>query len=118
MKYMLMICRDEGAWEKLPVPERQKIYWETVKISEELTARGQYLGGFALYPSSAATSVRVRDGKPLVTDGPFAETREQLGGYMIIDVKDLDEALGIAARVPLARTSTVEVRPVRDGEPT
>jgi hypothetical protein len=118
MKYMLMICRDEGAWEKLTVPERQKIYWETVQISEELTARGQYLGGFPLYPSSAATSVRVRDGKPLVTDGPFAETREQLGGYMIIDVKDLDEALGIAARVPLARTSTVEVRPVRDGEPT
>jgi hypothetical protein len=118
MKYMLMICRDEGAWEKMSLPERQKIYWETVKISEELTARGQYLGGFPLYPSSSATSVRVRDGKRLVTDGPFAETREQLGGYMIIEVKDLDEALAIAARVPLARTSTVEVRPVRDGEPT
>jgi hypothetical protein len=118
MKYMLMICRDEGAWEKMSLPERQKIYWDTVKISEELTARGQYLGGFPLYPSSSATSVRVRDGKRLVTDGPFAETREQLGGYMIIEVKDLDEALAIAARVPLARTSTVEVRPVRDGEPT
>jgi hypothetical protein len=118
MKYMLMICRDEGAWEKMSLPERQKIYWDTVKLSEELTARGQYLGGFPLYPASSATSVRVRDGKRLVTDGPFAETREQLGGYMLIDVKDLDEALAIAARVPLARTSTVEVRPVRDGEPT
>jgi hypothetical protein len=118
MKYMLMICRDEGAWEKMSLPERQKIYWDTVKISEELTARGQYLGGFPLYPSSSATSVRVRDGKRLVTDGPFAETREQLGGYMIIDVKDLDEALAVAVRVPLARTSTIEVRPVRDGEPT
>jgi hypothetical protein len=118
MKYMLMICRDEGAWEKMSLPERQKIYWDTVKLSEELTARGQYLGGFPLYPSSSATSVRVRDGKRLVTDGPFAETREQLGGYMLIDVKDLDEALAVAARVPLARTSTVEVRPVRDGEPT
>jgi len=118
VKYMLLICRDEGAWEKMSVAERQKIYWDTVKVSEELTARGQYLGGFPLYPSSSATSVRVRDGRRLVTDGPFAETREQLGGYMIIDVKDLDEALAVAARVPLARTSTVEVRPVRDGEPT
>ena len=114
---MLMICRDEPTWDALGVSERQKIYWDTVELSQELTARGQYLGGFPLYPSSAATSVRVRDGKRVVTDGPFAETREQLGGYMIIDVKDLDEALAIAARVPLARTSTVEVRPVREGEP-
>jgi hypothetical protein len=117
MKYMLMICRDEVAWETMSLGERQKIYWDTVKLSEELTARGQYLGGVPLYPSSAATSVRVRDGKRLVTDGPFAETREQLGGYMLVDVEDLDAALAIAARVPLARTSTVEVRPVRDGEP-
>jgi hypothetical protein len=94
------------------------MYREMVALSQELTARGQYLGGFPLHPSSSATSVRVRDGKRLVTDGPFAETREQLGGYMIIDVKDLDEALAIAARVPLARLSTVEIRPVRDGEPT
>jgi hypothetical protein len=117
MKYMLMICRDEAGWDALSPAQRQDIYWETVKLSEELAARGEYLGGFPLYPSSSATSVRVRDGKRIVTDGPFAETREQLGGYMIIDVRDLDEALAIAARVPLARTSTVEVRPVRDGEP-
>ena len=115
---MLMICRDEPTWEKLSAGERQKIYRGMVELSQELTARGQYLGGHPLHPSSSATSVRVRDGKRIVTDGPFAETREQLGGYMIIDVKDLDEALAIAARVPLARTSTVEVRPVRDGEPT
>ena len=115
---MLLICRDEPVWDKLTVTERQQIYMDTVKIQEELTARGQYLAGHPLYPSSAATTVRVRDGKRLVTDGPFAETREQLGGYMIIDVEDLDQALAIAARVPLARTSTVEVRPVRDGEPT
>ena len=118
MKYMLMLYRDEPTWDALSVSERQKIYRETVELSQELTGRGQYLGGLPLYPSSSATSVRVRDGKRVVTDGPFAETREQLGGYMIIDVKDLDEALAIAARVPLARTSTVEVRPVRDGEPT
>src|SRR5262249_44273425 len=115
---MLMICRDEPIWGKLSLGEQQKIYRETVELSQELTARGQYLGGFPLHPSSSATSVRVRDGKRLVTDGPFAETREQLGGYMIIDVKDLDEALAIAARIPLARTSTVEVRPVREGEPS
>ena len=118
MKYMLMICRDEPTWDKLGVSERQKIYRDTVELSRELTERGQYLGGFPLYPSSAATSVRVRDGKRVITDGPFAETREQLGGYMIIDVEDLDEALAIAARIPLARTSTVEVRPVREGEPS
>jgi hypothetical protein len=118
VKYMLLICRDEPAWDELGATDRQQIYAETVKVSEELTARGQYLGGFPLHPSSSATSVRVRDGKRLVTDGPFAETREQLGGYMLIDVKDLDEAIAIAARIPLARTSTVEVRPVRDGQPS
>jgi hypothetical protein len=118
VKYMLMICRDEPVWDKLSPNERQQIYADTVKLSEELTTRGQYLGGYPLHPSSSATSVRVRDGKRLVTDGPFAETREQLGGYMLIDVEDLDEAIAIAARVPLARTSTVEVRPVREGQPT
>jgi hypothetical protein len=118
MKYMLLICRDEQAWDSLSVTERQQIYGETLELSEELAARGQYLGGFPLHPSASATSVRVRDGKPLVIDGPFAETREQLGGYMLIDVKDLDEAIAIAARVPLARTSTVEIRPVREGPPT
>jgi hypothetical protein len=118
MKYMLLICRDEQVWDKLGAPERQQVYGEILALSEELTARGQYLGGSPLYPSSAATSVRVRDGKRLVTDGPFAETREQLGGYMMIDVKDLDEAIGIAGRVALARTSTVEIRPVRDGAPS
>ena len=114
MKYMLLICRDEQAWDRLSVTERG----ESMKLTQELTSRGQYLSGSPLHPSSSATSVRVRDGKRLVTDGPFAETREQLGGYMLIDVKDLDEAIAIAARVPLARTSTVEVRPVREGPPT
>ena len=117
MKYMLMICRDEQVWDRLGATERQRIYQETVELSEELTARGQYLGGFPLHPSAAATSVRMRDGKRLVTDGPFAETREQLGGYMLVDVGDLDEAIAIAARIPLARTSTVEIRPVREGPP-
>ena len=114
---MLLICRDEQTWDTLSPAERQQVYWDTAKIRDELTARGQHVSSAPLYPSSSATSVRVRDGKRLVTDGPFAETREQLGGYMIIDVKDLDEAIAIAARIPLARTSTVEVRPVREGAP-
>jgi hypothetical protein len=115
---MLLICRNESLWDTMSVSERQRIYGETLALSDELAARGQYLGGAPLYPSSSATSVRVRDGKRLVTDGPFAETREQLGGYMLIDVKDLDEAIAIAGRIPLARTGTVEIRPVRDGQPT
>jgi hypothetical protein len=118
VKYMLLICRDEQVWDSLSLAERQEIYWDTAKIRDELTARGQHLESSPLYPSSAATSVRVRDGKRLVTDGPFAETREQLGGYMIIDVKNLDEAIAIAGRIPLARTSTVEIRPVREGQPS
>jgi len=115
---MLLICRDERAWDNLSLTEQQQIYAETVELADELESRGQYLGGFPLHLSSSATSVRIRNGKRLVTDGPFAETREQLGGYMLIDVKDLDEVIAIAARVPLARTSTVEVRPVREGMPT
>jgi hypothetical protein len=118
VKYMLLICRDEPAWEALSTAERQQVYAETLALSQELTARGQYLGGMPLHPSSSAASVRVRGGKPVVTDGPFAETREQLGGYMIIDVENLDEAIAVAARIPLARTSTVEIRPVREGAPT
>ena len=118
MKYMLLICRDEPAWERMSPAERQKVYAESVALSDELTARGQYLGGSPLHPSSAATSVRVRDGQRLVTDGPFAETREQLGGFMLIDVPDLDAAIAIAGRIPLARTSTVEIRPLREGAPS
>jgi hypothetical protein len=118
VKYMLLICRDEQTWDRLSLTERRQIHADTLKLSEELTARGQYLGGFPLYPSPSATSVRVRDGKRLVTDGPFAETREQLGGYMLVDVKDLDEAIAIAGRIPLARSSTVEIRPVREGPPS
>ena len=118
MKYMLLICRDEQVWDTLSLTERQAIYHETLALSEELRARGQYRGGSPLYSSSSATSVRVRDGKRLVTDGPFTETREQLGGYMIVDVKNLDEAIEIAGRIPLARTSTIEIRRVREGAPT
>ena len=115
---MLLICRNEEVWDALSPADRQRIYAEMVNVSNELTARGEYLAGHPLHPSTSATSVRVRDGKRLVTDGPFAETREQLGGYMLIDVEDLDAAIEIAGRLPLARTSVVEIRPVREGAPT
>ena len=117
MKYMLLIYFDE-AWGKLSLTARQQIYGEQLQLSEQLTSTGQYLAGAPLQPPSTATSVRVRDGKRLVTDGPFAETREQLGGFYLIDAKDLDEAIEIAGRHPGARVGTVEVRPVREGPPT
>ncbi|HXE11301.1 MAG TPA: YciI family protein [Bryobacteraceae bacterium] len=109
MRYMLLIYLDERA---LNETEREQCYAESAKLTRDLEASGQYLAAAPLHPTSTATSVRMRDGKRLVTDGPFAETREQLGGYFLIDAKDLDEALGIAARIPGARAGTVEVRPV------
>ena len=114
---MLLICRDEQVWDKLSVAERQQIYGDTRKLSEELTSRGQYLGGFPLHPSSSATSVRVRDGKRLVTDGPFAETREQLGGFYMVEAKDLDEAIALAKGIPAVRTGSIEVRPIMPTPP-
>ena len=117
MKYLLLVYLDE-TWEKRSLAERQEVYWGQVKATEELRARGQYLGGNPLHPTSTATSVRVREGKRLLTDGPFAETSEHLGGYMLIDVENLDEAIAFAARGPLARVGTIEVRPVREGPPT
>ena len=117
MKYMLLIYFDD-IWNGLTLAERQEVYRGQMKLSEELRARGQYVGGHPLHPASTATSVRVRDGKRLLTDGPFAETREQLGGYMVIDVENLDAAIAVAARGPVARVGIVEVRPVREGSPT
>ena len=117
MKYLLLIYLDES-WEKRPQAERQQIYEAQRQAADELTAQGQYLGGNPLYPPTTATTVRVRDGKRLLTDGPFAETREHLGGYMLIDVDDLDAALAFAARSPVAQVGSVEVRPVREGPPT
>ena len=109
MKYMLLIYGDEQA---LSETERQACYVESTQLAQEIKSSGQYLAANPLHPTAMATSVRVREGKRLVTDGPFAETREQLGGYFLIDAKDLDEAIGIAARIPMARKGTVEIRPV------
>ena len=109
MQYMLLIYHDEQA---LSEADREECYTESLELARELNQSGRYVAASPLHPTSTATSVRVRDGKRLVTDGPFAETREQFGGYFVIDARDLDEALGIAARIPMARRGTVEVRPV------
>jgi hypothetical protein len=109
MKYMLLIYADENGWTDA---EREKCYVESTQLAHALNSSGQFLATSPLQPVSTATSVRVRDGKPLVTDGPFAETREQLGGFFMIEAKNLDEAIGIAARIPGARKGTVEIRPV------
>ncbi|MCL4709408.1 YciI family protein [bacterium] len=109
MKYMLLIYYDE---QTLSEAEREQCFGESAQLAHELDANGQYVAANPLHPTAAATSVRLRQGKRLVTDGPFAETREQLGGYFLIEAKNLDEAIGIAARIPMALKGTVEVRPV------
>ena len=109
MKYLLLIYTDEKAWAE---GEREKCFAESTELTHELHARGHYRDASPLFPVAMATSVRVRNGKRLVTDGPFAETHEQLGGFFLIETKDLDEAIAIAARIPGARKGTVEVRPV------
>jgi len=109
MKYMLLIYGDENG---LIETERKDCYAESTQLAHDLHANGQYVAANPLRPTAMATSVRVREGKRLVTDGPFAETREQLGGYFLVDAKNLDEAISIAAKIPMARKGTVEVRPV------
>jgi hypothetical protein len=114
MKYILLVHHNEEAFGNLSKTEQQEMRAESVQLAHQLNSSGQYLDAAPLHPTSTATSVRVRDGKRLVTDGPFAETREQLGGYFLIEAKDLDEAIGIAARIPGARIGTVEIRPVME----
>jgi len=111
MKYMLLIY---GREDELDEEYRRRCYEESAALARDLHARGHYLGASPLHPTPTATSVRVRDGKRLVTDGPFAETREQLAGYYLVDVADLDAAIAIAARIPVARKGTVEIRPVME----
>lgn len=109
MKYLLLIYMDENA---LSETEREHCYGESAQLAQELNLKGHYLATAPLHSVATATSVRVRDGKPLITDGPFAETREQLGGFFLINAQNLDEAIAIAAQIPGARVGTVEIRPV------
>jgi hypothetical protein len=112
MQYALLIYDDEKSWTTMSEDERNAIYGEYFAFTNELRASGSYIDGNPLQPTSDATTVRVRNGEQVVTDGPFAETKEQLGGYFLVDVDSIDEALEIAARIPAARWGSVEVRPL------
>jgi hypothetical protein len=109
MRYMLLIYGDENALDQ---PEREKCYQESTQLAHQLSQAGQFIAAAPLHPTAMATSVRLREGRRLVTDGPFAETREQLGGFFMIEAENLDDAIAVASRIPMARRGTVEVRPV------
>lgn len=112
MKYLLLIYENEKVSAGMSEAEQGRIFHEYMTFTQDIVKSGHYKAGEALQPVSTATTVRVKDGKTVSTDGPFAETREQLGGFYLVDARDLDEAIKIAARIPAARTGSVEVRPV------
>jgi hypothetical protein len=112
MQYMCLIYDDEQVWQGMSEDERNTVFGEYGTFTQSIQESGNMVAGDALQPTSTATTVRIRNGETLMTDGPFAETKEQLGGYYLIDAKDADEALAIAARIPSARYGSIEVRPV------
>jgi hypothetical protein len=114
MKFILLVHHDEAAFEKMSEETKRDLLTESIRLCHQLDGTGQYLSASPVHPAATAAIVRVRDGRPLVTDGPFIETREQMAGYFLIEARDRDEAVAIAGRVPGARIGTVEVRPVRE----
>jgi len=112
MQYLMLIYHDEKQWAELAEPEKQKVYGGFRELREDLEPKEKFKGGNALQPTATAATVRLRDGQRSVTDGPFAETKEQLGGYILVDANDQEEALAIAAKIPIAKTGSIEVRPV------
>jgi hypothetical protein len=112
MQYLLLIYEREADWNAMNEKEKGTIFQEYMAFTQGIMKSGHHRAGDALQPVSTATTVRVRNGKTVTTDGPFAETREQLGGYYLVEAKDLDEAISIAARIPAARHGSVEVRPI------
>jgi hypothetical protein len=114
MRYMLMICTEESAEQAMSPDAGAAVMAEYGTFGEEMTARGVLQGGERLRPTSDATTVRVRDGEILTSDGPFAETKEQIGGYYVVECKDLDEAIDVASKIPNARDGVIEVRPIWD----
>jgi hypothetical protein len=112
MKYLLLIYENEALSAGLSEAEQGKVFAEYKEYTADIRKSGHHLGGNALQPVSTATTVQVRNGKTVTTDGPFAETREQLGGFYLVEAKDLDEALALAKRIPAARTGSIEVRPI------
>ena len=116
MKYMLLVHHDEVAFAERPENERQNMIDESVQLANQLAEADQYLGAAPLHPTSETVCVSVRDGRPIMTLGPFAETREQIGGYFLVDATDVNDAIDIASRIPGARIGTVEVRPLTEVE--
>ena len=112
MQYLLLIYENEQTWNAIPAAEKQKLFGEYYALTASLKESGHYLGGNPLQPVASAKTVRVREERPVTTDGPFAETKEQLGGYFLVEARDFDEALAIAKRIPGARYGSIEVRPV------
>jgi hypothetical protein len=112
MQYLLLIYEEEKLWKALSEADRTKLYGEYMAFTSDIKKSGHWIGGNPLQPVHTATTVRVRDGKVSTTDGPFAETREQLGGYYLVEAKDLDEATRLAARIPGAKLGSIEVRPI------
>jgi hypothetical protein len=112
MRYILLISTDESSYLARSPEEAEATMAEYAAFMEEVAGRGVLLGGERLRPTTDATTVRVRDGEVLTSDGPFAETKEQVGGYFLVDCKDLDEAIEVAAKIPSARDGSIEVRPI------
>ncbi|HEX6909636.1 MAG TPA: YciI family protein [Longimicrobium sp.] len=114
MKYLCLIYDDEKVWESMPPAESEAYMGEYFAFTDGIRQSGQYIAGEALQPTATATTVRIRNGKLSTTDGPFAETKEQLGGFYLIEARDLNEAIQVAAKIPSARVGSIEVRPVVD----
>jgi hypothetical protein len=112
MRYVLIICEDESTWEAVSPAEAEASMKGYMQFGEEMTKRGVLQGGERLRPVADATTVQVRNGETLTSDGPFAETKEQIGGYYVVECKDLDEAVEVASKIPGAKTGSVEVRPI------
>ena len=114
MKYLCMIYEDETVWQTMPKADREKLYAEYAAFKDDITKTRHLLGCNPLQPTHTATIVRVRRGKVSTTDGPFTETKEQLGGYFLIEARDLNDAIQVASRIPSARTGSIEVRPIME----
>ena len=114
MRYLCLIYSDETLWEKMSKADMDAVMGEYNAFTKDIKKSGHYLGGDELQPTQTATTVRVRNGKVSTTDGPFAETKEQLGGYYLINAKDLNDAIQVAARIPSVRVGSIEVRPIQE----
>jgi hypothetical protein len=114
MRYLCLIYENEKAWETIPAAESEAIMNEYFQFTDDIRKKGKYIAGEALQPTASSTTVRVRNGKVSTTDGPFAETKEQLGGFYLIEATDLNDAIQVASRIPSARFGSIEIRPVVD----